>query len=729
MLITACTIGTTDLIGSLTVKPTRLRFGALGEVSTATLEFIGVASTLGPILLAGEDVEIETAGGTIFLGTIATVDTRAVIVKASGTGPTRFTVQCQGRESQLLDTVITADAVYSVESDADIIADVFGTYLAGVDLTNVDIVGTVSMTVRAGWTIRQFMDELIARTQAIYYMDGNALWFHGDTATSAPFDLKESQDAGVGEIAPLWQNFSHQSSWANRANRVTVLGVATTGGTRVTATVNDTGSQATYGVISRTITDTNILSTGEATARGNVELANYANPQVSGRFQTRTDGFAPGQSITITMPSERISEACFIRAVEWAWETPEDVTYTCEYGQFSANLIRRLQQIQQDSKEKPQVAIAIPAPAVIAPSHFSSTIEPVHLVSSLPTLPDSNYPNNSVVVLTTTGKLYRNLAGSWSAAVATTDLTGTITNTQIADDSISTPKLQANSITAAKIGAGEVTAGKLAADSVIAGTIAAGAIRAVDAAFDTAAIQTADIANLAVTDAKINTLSASKITAGTIDANSITVTNLNATNITTGTLNGSRIGAGSITGGAGGHLASATITDANIVNATITSAKIASLDVSKLNAGTVNVGSGGITIAGTNCTISLGSTGLIMSGTAPGIQAGNILAGGSLTFGTSLIGPSGNTVVDSSRNITGVDLNITGVYKMDGTEIINTSGAFVGAGVACTANGIGGTGVAVYQSGWYYGVVGPSTFTTNDGKTATVRGGIITDLV
>jgi hypothetical protein len=90
---------------------------------------------------------------------------------------------------------------------------------------------------------------------------------------------------------------------------------------------------------------------------------------------------------------------------------------------------------------------------------------------------------------------------------------------------------------------------------------------------------------------------------------------------------------------------------------------------------------------------------------------------------------NGTGVIDSSRGVTCVDVNATGVYKMDGTTIIDTAGAFIGAGVACTANGIGGTGYATYQSGWYYGETGPTTFTTTDGKTVTVRGGIITLIV
>src|SRR5690606_35332117 len=83
-----------------------------------------------------------------------------------------------------------------------------------------------------------------------------------------------------------------------------------------------------------------------------------------------------------------------------------------------------------------------------------------------------------VVFLTTDNKLYRSTGNSWTAAVPTTDLSGTITETQIANDAVTTPKLRAGAVTTDKLAAGAVTADKLAANSVTAGKIAAGAVKA-----------------------------------------------------------------------------------------------------------------------------------------------------------------------------------------------------------------------------------------------------------
>src|SRR5690606_27742676 len=124
-------------------------------------------------------------------------------------------------------------------------------------------------------------------------------------------------------------------------------------------------------------------------------------------------------------------------------------------------------------------------------SAFAANIRPVELVSALPQLPNPQYPQGSVVFLTTDNKLYRSTGNSWTAAVPTTDLSGTITETQIANDAVTTPKLKAGAVTTDKLAAGAVTADKRAANSVTAGAIAAGAVKA--DAIDSEAIESRHI--------------------------------------------------------------------------------------------------------------------------------------------------------------------------------------------------------------------------------------------
>jgi len=102
---------------------------------------------------------------------------------------------------------------------------------------------------------------------------------------------------------------------------------------------------------------------------------------------------------------------------------------------------------------------------------FASSIEPVTIVSSVPGTKSTNSIFN-----TSDGKLYRWNGSSYVASVATTDLSGQITGTQITDGAITTAKMTANSINGDRISAGTLDASKIVADSITAGQIAAGAI-------------------------------------------------------------------------------------------------------------------------------------------------------------------------------------------------------------------------------------------------------------
>jgi hypothetical protein len=112
--------------------------------------------------------------------------------------------------------------------------------------------------------------------------------------------------------------------------------------------------------------------------------------------------------------------------------------------------------------------------SIIDYSKFASGLRPIETVSALPTLPNSTYPVNAVVMFD--GKLYRNASGVWTSAVPTSDLTGTIGTTQIADNAITTPKITANAVTATQIAANTITAAQIAAGTITAAQIAASTI-------------------------------------------------------------------------------------------------------------------------------------------------------------------------------------------------------------------------------------------------------------
>ena len=107
---------------------------------------------------------------------------------------------------------------------------------------------------------------------------------------------------------------------------------------------------------------------------------------------------------------------------------------------------------------------------------FVDELRPVEIVEELPTLPDDAHPEGSIIFYWEDRKLYKNDGNEWVSLVSAEELSGQITETQITDNSISTPKLQANAVTANEILAGTITANEIATNTITAGQIEAGAI-------------------------------------------------------------------------------------------------------------------------------------------------------------------------------------------------------------------------------------------------------------
>lgn len=118
-------------------------------------------------------------------------------------------------------------------------------------------------------------------------------------------------------------------------------------------------------------------------------------------------------------------------------------------------------------------------PSAIDPSALSGGIESL---SSLPALPNTNYPIGSVVYLSTDGKLYRNVANSWSKAVDGGDITAnTITTNAIAAGQITTALLDSGAVTADKIAANAIETDKINAGAVTASKLTVSELSAITA--------------------------------------------------------------------------------------------------------------------------------------------------------------------------------------------------------------------------------------------------------
>lgn len=324
-------------------------------------------------------------------------------------------------------------------------------------------------------------------------------------------------------------------------------------------------------------------------------------------------------------------------------------------------------ELQAQDATEPTAPVGWIAEGVISDVELVDGATLVTIVDTLPTLPLDAYPAGKVVYLSTDKKLYRTDGSTWTAAVPATDITGTITETQISDSAITTPKLAANAVVAGKIAAATITSDKIAANTIVAGNIAAGTITATEIATGTitankiqaGTITANEIANSTITGGKIagttitaaniqagtitgteisnSTITGGKIASATITGGNIAGTTITAANITAGTITATEIANSTITGGkiagttiTAANISDSTLTNAKLVDATITGAKIASATITDANIGSLNAGkltAGAITIAPSGGVSAITSTNFNVTNTGS-VTANDITLGG-----------------------------------------------------------------------------------------------------
>lgn len=200
---------------------------------------------------------------------------------------------------------------------------------------------------------------------------------------------------------------------------------------------------------------------------------------------------------------------------------------------------------------------------------FSDDLRPVEKVNALPT---TALTQGRIVLLTTDNKLYRYTGNEWTSAVPSTDITGQVASGQIADAAI----------TATKIGADAVTTAKIANDAITTDLIAASAITSTEVASDAittpkivaGAITATEIATDAVTSDKIisNAITTAKIDAGAVTASEIAAGSITTGKIAAGAVTANEIEANTITAT---EIAAGAISANEIAANTITTGKIA----------------------------------------------------------------------------------------------------------------------------------------------------------
>ncbi len=270
----------------------------------------------------------------------------------------------------------------------------------------------------------------------------------------------------------------------------------------------------------------------------------------------------------------------------------------------------------------------------LSEDRFSNTVRPVEVVSSLPTT--GNFQGR-VVLLSTDNKVYRFTGTSFTKAISASDL----------DDQVNLATQVFGQVQASSLTAGQISTASIQAGAVVADSVATGAISAVKLAADSVtanaiaanAVTASEIAASTITSAQLNTsqIFADSAVIGAIQSSSITTSAVVSAIGTFEFIQTANIAANAITGG---KIAASTI-DANKLN-------VSNLAAISANLGAVTAG----TINAAQVTISNINGANIASGTVPTarLDVSGIISAGAIVVSNDDISNLNNNsgFVDSS---------------------------------------------------------------------------------
>jgi len=288
---------------------------------------------------------------------------------------------------------------------------------------------------------------------------------------------------------------------------------------------------------------------------------------------------------------------------------------------------------------------------------FGSGVKPLEVLGSLP----AAGTQGRVVFLTTDNKLYRDTGTVWVETIPSTDITGTLSSSQIADNAVTSAKIAGSAVTSSELADLAVTIGKFGSGvkplEVLGSLPAAGTqgrvvflttdnklyrdtgsvwVETIPSTDVTGTFGTSQIADDAITAAKVaagaigsSEIAASAVQASELATNAVTETKISSLAISTAKIQANAITSGLIAASAvvAGKVAAGAIDTTELAADAVTAAKIAAgtITASEIAANTITAGqiAAGAIAASELATNSVTSTKIA----AGAIVAGKIAAG------------------------------------------------------------------------------------------------------
>lgn len=299
------------------------------EKDTLTVEqqaanFISICTfvlldTEGDIPISTEqDISLVDGATTFFSGRI--VDVRYTLI---GMASRRIHIKCQDPNYQLAETIVDTEEVYAAEADADIIDDLFDTYLPVIDSeTYVDTLQDPLTITFEQCTLRSALSQLCTRTGGYFYIDfDNCLHYFDEELDTVAWWLSDTPD-NVNSFAYLNTDIDRRDTATTRLDGVYVVGEGVDGWRGTHAPGDRQG-------IAR---DGRITTNAGVNQRGDAVLDKYGDAQITYTVKTYQPGLRAGMDVRFVCVLYDVDDTFTVRRMTIRWDGSGTAYYILTLG-------------------------------------------------------------------------------------------------------------------------------------------------------------------------------------------------------------------------------------------------------------------------------------------------------------------------------------------------------------------------------------------------------------
>jgi hypothetical protein len=226
--------------------------------------------------------------------------------------------------------------------------------------TTVEFTATLEEFDAQDMIVREAMERLCERTGCRWHVDPlKGLHYYKPGLKFAPFNLSDTPDY---VLSFPYQMKAFNREFSTGANRITLLGGPGESGAELRVTDEDAASIATYGVLEAVKIDRTITATAVAQITVDADLADRANPRISGSATVRYPPvefwrLALGQMLGIKSALYGVDANFVIHGIREYIDVKTDVAYDIEFGAREADIVTTLRMLSRKDAALPTAII------------------------------------------------------------------------------------------------------------------------------------------------------------------------------------------------------------------------------------------------------------------------------------------------------------------------------------------------------------------------------------